>query len=128
MVAAIGGSTSSSGAAGQATTSRGSREGLEAKLDTFKKQLNDWVTCASAKTPEGKKKIADLTTKVSTTEARIKELDKTIPSRSAGASASSKVSDVGNARAEVVHAAAKTSSVETRPTGAGSGSVVDVFA
>jgi hypothetical protein len=79
MTAAVGATIASSGygSAGQAHASRGSRAGLEAQLDTYKKQLADWVDCPSGKTPEGKKKIEDLNNKVSVTEARIKDMDNT---------------------------------------------------
>lgn len=36
---------------------------LEAKLNTTRAQLEDWVTCPSAKTPEGKAKVEQLTAK-----------------------------------------------------------------
>jgi len=120
MVVAVGGTTQSAGmTTGQTGTSRGSRAGLEAQLDTYKKQLNDWVTCASAKTPEGKKMITDLTTKVSTTEARIQDLDN-------ARGAKPNISDAYAATltdVKTVEAATKSSSV-----GAGPGSVVDTFA
>jgi hypothetical protein len=79
MTAAVGATIASSGygSAGQAHASRGSRAGLEVQLDTYKKQLADWVDCPSGKTPEGKKKIEDLNNKVSVTKARIKDMDNT---------------------------------------------------
>jgi lipopolysaccharide export system protein LptC len=123
MVAAVGTSTlAASTVAGQTGTSRGSRAGLEAQLDTYKKQLNDWVTCASAKTPDGKEKITDLTNKVSSTEARIKDLDNIRGTARAA---------VDN-KAQYINSPSDVKTVETVSTsasvGASSGSLVDTFA
>lgn len=42
---------------------------LEARLARYQAQLSDWTHCVSAKTPEGKAKIKDLSDKVAATTA-----------------------------------------------------------
>lgn len=45
--------------------SRASSGYVDAQLAKCQAQLGDWVTCASSKTPEGKAKIASLTSQLS---------------------------------------------------------------
>ena len=70
MVAAIGSATVfatvSATSGGRLGTAR-----LEAQIAHYEKQLSDCVNCASAKTPEGKKAIAEISNKISATRARI---------------------------------------------------------
>jgi len=49
---------------------------LEAQKTQCERQLSDWVNCASAKTPEGKAKIAEFTTKLATINAQIQQAGK----------------------------------------------------
>lgn len=51
--------------------------GLDAALEKFKKQLSDTVNCDSAKTPEGKAKIEDLSAKISAVKARMRKEEDT---------------------------------------------------
>jgi hypothetical protein len=44
---------------------------LDAELNTVRAQLEDWVTCPSAKTPEGKAKIKEVTAKFDSIKAQI---------------------------------------------------------
>jgi nicotinic acid mononucleotide adenylyltransferase len=48
---------------------------LELGLSRYEAQLADWVTCPSGKSPEGKKKIADLQQKVDSTKDAIKQIE-----------------------------------------------------
>ncbi|MDB5815910.1 MAG: hypothetical protein JWM03_909 [Rhodocyclales bacterium] len=128
MVAAVGASTTYNPA-----TSGGSKRGLEAQADTLKKQLGDWVTCPSAKTPAGKAKIADLTNKLDATQARIKALDKaqTSHSNDAGISTANAQRTDALAAARNIARVDDTKSVEaatqSSAPGAGPGSLVNVF-
>ncbi|MDB5801036.1 MAG: hypothetical protein JWL63_1975 [Rhodocyclales bacterium] len=137
MVTAVGASTSYSPATAGGVTP-GAKRGLEAQVDTLKKQLCDWVTCPSAKTPEGKAKIEDLTNKLNSTEARIKQIDKTQIDRTQTSRAANSGSITANEQAAAALDASPapqdiqaTRSVEALEkagsTGAGPGSLVDVF-
>lgn len=77
MVSAIG-SSAISGASGSGTGSGAAA--LEAQLTRYQKQLSDCVNCDSAKTPEGKAAIADLSSKISEVKARI---DQSAPAKPA---------------------------------------------
>jgi hypothetical protein len=72
MVAAIGSATVSAMSGGSFGTA-----GLEAQIARYEKQLSDCVNCASAKTPEGKKAIAEISNKISATRARVDEMQAT---------------------------------------------------
>jgi len=72
MVAAIGSATVSATSGGGFGTA-----GLEAQIARYEKQLSDCVNCSSAKTPEGKKAIAEISNKISATRARINEVQAT---------------------------------------------------
>ena len=50
---------------------------LDAELNTARAQLEDWVTCPSAKTPEGKAKIKEVTAKFDSIKAQIAKEAKT---------------------------------------------------
>ena len=56
-----------------------SRASLQADLARYQKQLSDSVNCASAKTLEGKTHIQELSSKISTTQERIKQVETTKP-------------------------------------------------
>ena len=75
MVAAVG---SASVSAVSATSGGGfGTAGLEAQIARYEKQLADCVNCSSAKTPEGKKAIAEISNKISSARARIDEVQST---------------------------------------------------
>ncbi|MBU1691799.1 MAG: hypothetical protein KJ958_00945 [Gammaproteobacteria bacterium] len=76
MPIAIGSPTFSSAICNGASTA-----GLEAQLTRHQKALSEQVNCSSAKTPEGKAVIADLSNKISTVKTRIEEIANTQPSR-----------------------------------------------
>ena len=46
---------------------------LEAQMRTCRAQLADWVTCPSAKTPEGKAKIEQISSKLDSIKNQIKQ-------------------------------------------------------
>lgn len=46
---------------------------LEAQMRTCRAQLADWVTCPSAKTPEGKAKIEQISSKLDSIKDQIKK-------------------------------------------------------
>ena len=48
---------------------------LDARLNSCRGQLEDWVTCPSAKTPEGKAKIKEITTRFEAIKQQIKTAD-----------------------------------------------------
>ena len=56
-----------------------SRASLHADLARYQRQLSDSVNCASAKTLEGKTHIQELSSKISTTQERIKQVETTKP-------------------------------------------------
>ena len=82
-MSSIGSVSSAASAAPQQKTSSG---GLQADKAKCEAQLSDWVTCASAKTPEGKAKIAEYTAKLATINAEIKQADQAKAQTSASAS------------------------------------------
>ena len=59
---------------------------LDAQLRTYRAQLADWVTCPSAKTPQGKAKIEQISAKLASVENEIKK--KSDPASSSGPNAS----------------------------------------
>jgi hypothetical protein len=77
---------------------------LDAQLQSARNQLEDWVTCSSAKTPAGKVKIKQVSEKVENIKQQIKQADAAVQQRrttdgtaaigagSSGASASGPVS------------------------------------
>jgi hypothetical protein len=71
MVSAI---TSSLPAGTGLAVTRGSPN-LDAQLQTCRAQLEDWVTCPSAKTPEGKEKIRQITVKFDAIKQQMKAAD-----------------------------------------------------
>ena len=71
MISAI--STSAS-AATDARTPRRSPS-MDAQLSNARAKLDDWITCPSAKTPEGKDEIKKATAQVNTVKAEIKKAD-----------------------------------------------------
>lgn len=48
---------------------------MDAELSTARAKLSDWVTCPSAKTPEGKDEIRKATEKLDTVKAAIRKAD-----------------------------------------------------
>jgi hypothetical protein len=48
---------------------------MDAELSTARAKLSDWVTCPSAKTPEGKNEIKKATDKLDVVKAAIKKVD-----------------------------------------------------
>ncbi len=48
---------------------------LDAQLETVRGQLQDWVTCPSSKTPEGKAKIRQITEQFEAVKQQIKKAD-----------------------------------------------------
>jgi hypothetical protein len=48
---------------------------LQTQLSRYETQLADWCNCPSGKTPEGKKKIADLQQKADIVKAQIKQIE-----------------------------------------------------
>ncbi len=67
-------SIASSSSAGSAYPTRPSASVLEAQLNRYEVQLADWCNCGSAKTPEGKAKIQDLTNKADTIKAQLEKI------------------------------------------------------
>ena len=51
-----------------------SRTSLEGEVASCKKQMADWVTCVSAKTPEGQAKIKDISERMSAAQSRLDAL------------------------------------------------------
>ena len=113
MVAAIGSATVSATTGGSLGTA-----GLEAQIAHYEKQLSDCVNCASAKTPEGKKAIAEISNKISATRARIDEMSATKQV------AQPTAATAGTASKSAVIPDAATPPKQTYST---VGSVVDVF-
>ena len=48
---------------------------LENQLSKYEVQLADWCACPSGKTPEGKKKIADLRDKVNSVRVQLQRIE-----------------------------------------------------
>ena len=76
MVTAVG-SRSTIAATPQASASGTRTPSLDAELNSARAQLEDWVTCPSAKTPEGKAKIKEVTAKFDSIKAQIAKEAKT---------------------------------------------------
>lgn len=49
--------------------------GLEAQLARYEHQLSDWTCCDSAKTPAGKRKIQEISDRISDVRTRIAETE-----------------------------------------------------
>jgi hypothetical protein len=62
---------------------------LDAQVRTYRAQLADWVTCPSAKTPQGKEKIEQISAKLESVRNQIKKLDGTSLSATTDASTQS---------------------------------------
>ena len=76
MVSAIGSGTSAATASG--TTAPAKRTpSLDAELNTARARLEDWITCPSARTPEGKAKIKEVTAQFDSIKAQIAKEAKT---------------------------------------------------
>ena len=71
MISALSASTAT------ATAARPPRRSpsMDAQLSDARAKLDDWVTCPSAKTPEGKAEIKKATAQVNTAKAQIKQAD-----------------------------------------------------
>ena len=70
MVSAVG--SASPVAATPRASSPGTRTpSLDAELNTARARVEDWVTCPSAKTPEGKAKIREVTAEFDAIKAQI---------------------------------------------------------
>ncbi|GGC60326.1 hypothetical protein [Undibacterium terreum] len=86
MVQAI---TTSAGTGAAAASSGAASAALEAQLERYQKELSDCVNCASAKTPEGKAQIDDISSKISSLKTRIEKVGDARPGESTDGSASS---------------------------------------
>jgi len=64
------GSSAIFGTAGTSTPTAG----LDAQLARYSKELSECVNCESAKTPEGKQAIEEVSNKISTVKARLEEI------------------------------------------------------
>lgn len=65
---------------------------LEAQLDLCQRKLSDQVNCASSKTPEGKKAIEELTSRIGLLKDRIDQLGK--PARTNASSGAARPSSI----------------------------------
>jgi len=79
------------------TTAGGTRKhapaNLEAQLNTCRAQLEDWTTCPSAKTPEGKAKIKEITTRFDAIKGQIDKADQVAERQKAARAASAQRMD-----------------------------------
>ncbi|MES2102968.1 MAG: FlxA-like family protein [Pseudomonadota bacterium] len=124
MVQAI---ASNPGAANTAGSAGSANAALQAQLERYQKELSDCVNCASAKTPEGKTQIDDISSKISELKSRIEKVGDARPSdtldQSASASARLKDGSVNSAAANTnAAAAAATTDQNTANGGARPGS------
>lgn len=90
---------------------------LQSQLDRYQVQLDDWCHCPSAKTPEGKAKIQDLTNKVDTLKAQILQATQQQPSSlraSTNVSGASSPGDRVAAGGTIVRGSSEYSSVGSR--------------
>lgn len=71
MVQAIASDTSGNAAATSAASKGSADAALQAQLDRYQKELSDCVNCSSAKTPEGKTQIDEISSKISDLKSRI---------------------------------------------------------
>ena len=71
MVTAIPSSSQTPGAMADTGQAKPPAGGLDVELANCERQLSDWVHCASAKTPEGKAKIEELTAKHDAIKAKM---------------------------------------------------------
>jgi hypothetical protein len=127
MLGAIGTSTlASSAGVGK------SAAGLEERLAQYEIQLSDWENCPSCTTPEGKAKIAELSSKVNeikqriaVTDANKEKLRATAPDLPASANG---VEYRGDSAANIINSVAEATSSRTVQQTGIIGGRLDVFA
>jgi hypothetical protein len=125
VTAITAGSAAAAGSAGGAGASPAS---LDAQLNTCRAQLEDWVTCPSSKTPEGKAKVEALTARFAALERQIEQAGK------AGGAHAARGPAVRDASADTSAASAATGPANARGGAAGRGAVgllggsLDVYA
>ena len=103
MVTAVSGSSSAGASPSGGRT-------LDAQLAKSQVQLSDWTHCVSAKTPQGKQKIAEISAKVDDIKAKMKAAEQSRPQPGAAQDA-------------------QTASATSTPTGVGTlGHTLNVFA
>jgi hypothetical protein len=66
----------------EAATPKRSAPNLDAQVRTYRAQLADWITCPSAKTPQGKAKIEQISAKLDSVKQQIKKTDGSAPAES----------------------------------------------
>lgn len=93
------GSTTPAFSQGASSQGTGSRVALRADLTRYEKQLSDCVNCSSAKTPEGKRNIQDLGTRISALKAQLN-----VAPQASGGSAVEKASSAPASRGIDVYA------------------------
>ncbi|MFZ6645171.1 FlxA-like family protein [Undibacterium sp. TJN25] len=120
-------------AATSAASSGSASAALQAQLDRYQKELSDCVNCASAKTPEGKTQIDDISSKISDLKSRIDKVGNAKASDSTNQSAGStgklkdhaasqvnnKVNESTGTVAATATAAAASSAAQTQNTASG---------
>jgi len=74
---------------------------LRADLTRLEKQLSDCVNCSSAKTPEGKRNIQDLSTRIGDLKARLNVVTEASPAASSDGSGSARGSSFLRGRIDV---------------------------
>lgn len=122
MVSAVGLRSSAPASAGKPVRT----PGLDAQLNTVRAQLADWVTCPSAKTPEGKAKIKEVTARFDAIKAQIVMETKTAEAMQAASSART-----GDGGTDTTGDGAGTGAdANARPSSTGSalGNNIDVYA
>jgi hypothetical protein len=103
-----------SSSAGSAAAAPAGSGALDAQKAQCERQLSDWVNCVSSKTPEGKAKIAEYSSKLSAINTQIKKADDARAQLSPGAAR--------QADAAKANAPKQTSALSTI------GSVIDTYA
>jgi hypothetical protein len=68
----------------RATGSGHSTAALQDQIRQKKVQLNDWVTCVSARTPKGKAEIQSLSAQISAAQQQIQQINNNQAATSAG--------------------------------------------
>ena len=123
MVQAIGSSALSHGFG-----PRTSAATLEAQLNRYEIQLADWCHCGSAKTPEGKAKIQEITDKADAVKAQLEKINQAKPAQQAAPLYADANRGAGTGGDAIAPRIFDRAGVVPRVANAPTGSLVNVFA
>ncbi len=106
----------------------GSTAALQGQIKRDQLDLNDWVTCVSAKTPKGQAQIQKLSGEISSAKDRIARIEASEPSAPATAPGSNTTAAASAATSHITTRPATASASPGTPEVRDRGSHVDVWA